>query len=138
MRSWSVLGEGDPVYHQHCARIWPAAFPSRVGLMIGFDEALAHQIEAGADLFLMPSLYEPSGLNQLYSLTYGTPPVVRATGGLADTVVDADAGDAGRRARPPVLPSPPIRRRPLARRCSAALALYRDQSEAWRSWCGPA
>src|SRR5689334_24360303 len=64
-------------------------YPQRVSLNFGFSEALAHQIEAGADLFLMPSLYEPSGLNQLYSMRYGTPPVVRATGGLADTVVDA-------------------------------------------------
>jgi starch synthase len=62
--------------------------PTQIGVVIGFDEALAHQIEAGADLFLMPSLYEPSGLNQLYSMKYGTPPVVRFTGGLADTVVD--------------------------------------------------
>lgn len=68
-------------------------------MRLGFSEALAHQIEAGADLFLMPSLYEPSGLNQLYSMKYGTPPIVRSTGGLADTVTDAtpenlDAGTA--------------------------------------------
>ena len=56
---------------------------------IGFDEALAHRIEAGADIFVMPSRFEPCGLNQMYSLRYGTPPVVRATGGLADTVIDA-------------------------------------------------
>jgi starch synthase len=59
-----------------------------VSLTFSFNEALAHQIQAGADLFLMPSLYEPSGLGQLYSMRYGTPPVVRATGGLADTVTD--------------------------------------------------
>jgi starch synthase len=56
---------------------------------IGFDERVAHWIEAGADIFLMPSRYEPSGLNQLYSLRYGTVPVVRRTGGLADSIVDA-------------------------------------------------
>jgi starch synthase len=56
---------------------------------LGFDEARAHMIEAGSDLFLMPSRYEPCGLNQMYSLRYGTPPVVRSTGGLADTVVNA-------------------------------------------------
>jgi len=63
--------------------------PDRVASIVGFDESLAHHIEAGADLFLMPSLYEPCGLNQLYSLRYGTLPIVRATGGLEDTVVDA-------------------------------------------------
>ena len=62
--------------------------PGRVAAIIGFDERHAHRIEAGADIFLMPSRFEPCGLNQLYSLRYGTPPVVRATGGLADTVVD--------------------------------------------------
>ena len=59
-----------------------------MGVVLGFDESLAHQIEAGADIFLMPSLYEPAGLNQLYSLKYGTVPIVRKTGGLADTITD--------------------------------------------------
>src|SRR5207248_1468391 len=63
--------------------------PDRIGLYLGFNEGLAHVIEAGSDLFLMPSRYEPCGLNQMYSQRYGTPPVVRATGGLADTVVNA-------------------------------------------------
>ena len=62
------------------------AFPQQVCHFRGFSHALAHRIEAGADLFLMPSLYEPCGLNQMYSLRYGTVPVVRRTGGLADTV----------------------------------------------------
>ncbi|MFN2309438.1 MAG: glycogen synthase GlgA [Gammaproteobacteria bacterium] len=65
-----------------------AAHPKRVGVRIGYDEALAHRIEAGADVFLMPSRFEPCGLNQLYSLRYGTLPLVRRTGGLADSVVD--------------------------------------------------
>jgi starch synthase len=82
-----VLGEGDPVYHRMLLEL-KDRYPDRVGLTLGFDEALAHQIEAGADIYLMPSLYEPSGLNQLYSLKYGTVPVVRATGGLADTITD--------------------------------------------------
>jgi starch synthase len=82
-----VLGTGDPKYHalfEELAR----RFGAQVGVRLGFDNALAHLIEAGADLFLMPSRYEPSGLNQLYSLRYGTVPVVRRTGGLADSIVD--------------------------------------------------
>jgi starch synthase len=81
------LGEGDPGYHR-MLEDFRHRYPDRVGLTLGFDEPLAHQIEAGADIFLMPSIYEPSGLSQLYSLKYGTVPVVRATGGLADTIVD--------------------------------------------------
>jgi starch synthase len=82
-----VLGSGEQRY-QRMLEDLRNRYPRQVGLTLGFDEALAHRIEAGADLFLMPSLYEPSGLNQLYSMKYGTPPVVRATGGLADTVTD--------------------------------------------------
>jgi starch synthase len=67
-----------------------ARYPDRIGVKIGFDEALAHRIEGGADLFLMPSRFEPCGLNQMYSLRYGTVPLVRATGGLADTVQNFD------------------------------------------------
>jgi len=84
-----VLGEGDPLYHRLLLDL-RNRYPGRVSVTLSFDESLAHQIEAGADLFLMPSLYEPSGLNQLYSMRYGTVPVVRATGGLADTVVDCN------------------------------------------------
>ena len=83
----TILGDGDPVYHQMLADL-QKRHPNQVGIVFGFSEALAHQIEAGADVFLMPSQYEPAGLNQLYSLRYGTVPVVRATGGLADTIVD--------------------------------------------------
>lgn len=83
-----VLGVGHARYHallEDLAR----RHPGRCSAFLGFDDDLAHQIEAGADLFLMPSLFEPCGLNQLYSLAHGTVPVVRATGGLADTVTDA-------------------------------------------------
>jgi starch synthase len=89
--SFAVLGSGDPFYQ----RFWTdlaAAYPRRIGVSIGFDESLAHLIEAGADMFLMPSRYEPCGLNQMYSLRYGTVPIVRAVGGLADTVRDYAAG----------------------------------------------
>jgi len=84
-----VLGDGD-VKYQKLLRELQTCQPDKVGLTLGFDETIAHEVEAGADAFLMPSLYEPSGLNQLYSMKYGTPPIVRATGGLADTVVDAN------------------------------------------------
>jgi starch synthase len=81
-----ILGTGDPAYEERF-RVLQKRFPQQFGLVIGFDELLAHRIEAGADLLLMPSRYEPCGLSQLYSLRYGTVPVVRKTGGLADTVV---------------------------------------------------
>jgi starch synthase len=80
-----VLGTGDPRYEQFLTRLRDET-PEQVGVKIAYDEALAHKIEAGADIFLMPSQYEPCGLNQMYSLHYGTAPVVRATGGLDDTV----------------------------------------------------
>jgi 1,4-alpha-glucan branching enzyme len=85
-----LLGAGDKRYQELFE--WAARrYPERIGVRIGFDEALAHKIEAGADIFLMPSRYEPSGLNQLYSLKYGTIPIVRATGGLKDSVQEFDA-----------------------------------------------
>lgn len=82
-----VLGSGDrryeDIFHYLAHR-----YPDRVAFRTGYDEPLAHKIEAGSDLFLMPSQYEPCGLNQIYSLRYGTPPVVRAVGGLDDTVTE--------------------------------------------------
>jgi starch synthase len=80
-----ALGSGDP-YYERFFRGWAFRNPGQVAVQIRYDEALAHKIEAGADLFLMPSRYEPCGLNQIYSLKYGTVPVVRATGGLDDTI----------------------------------------------------
>jgi starch synthase len=80
-----VLGTGDRKY-EDLFRSLATAYPGRVGVKIAYDDAVAHQIEAGADLFLMPSRYEPCGLNQIYSLKYGTVPVARATGGLDDTI----------------------------------------------------
>ena len=91
---WVMLGNGEPRY-EALWRYLAARHPARVSATIGFNERLAHQIEAGADIFLMPSRFEPCGLNQLYSLRYGTVPVVRATGGLEDTVIDADNAGQG-------------------------------------------
>ncbi|HWR76754.1 MAG TPA: glycogen synthase GlgA [Thiobacillus sp.] len=84
-----LLGSGQVVYEQKLARL-AKQHPQRVFVEIGYDEPLAHLIEAGADMFLMPSRFEPCGLNQMYSLRYGTPPVVFKTGGLADTVIDTN------------------------------------------------
>ncbi len=80
-----VLGSGEPKYERFFAGLAQAA-PHRVAFANTFSEPLAHLIEAGSDMFLMPSRYEPCGLNQMYSLAYGTPPIVHKTGGLADTV----------------------------------------------------
>jgi starch synthase len=93
-----VLGAGDADLEQRFVSL-AARHPQRIAVQIGFDNALAHQIEAGVDAFLMPSRFEPCGMNQMYSQRYGTPPIVRRTGGLADTVVDCtpatlDAGTA--------------------------------------------
>jgi starch synthase len=82
-----LLGNGETRYEEQWSTV-SSEHPERVGVRIGFDESLAHLIEGGADLFLMPSRFEPCGLNQMYSLRYGTVPVVRATGGLDDTVVN--------------------------------------------------
>lgn len=86
-----MLGSGQRQLEQAASEL-ARKEPKQVAVRIGYDETLAHRIEAGADLFLMPSRFEPCGLNQLYSLRYGTLPVVRRTGGLADTVVNTDTG----------------------------------------------
>lgn len=83
-----LLGSGDPVI-ESAYRGMAARRPKQIGARIGFDNALSHVIEAGADFFLMPSRFEPCGLNQMYSLIYGTIPIVRRTGGLDDSVIDA-------------------------------------------------
>src|SRR5262249_36562612 len=80
-----ILGSGDREYQELLLKL-SKQFPEKFAVKIAYDNALAHKIEAGADMFLMPSRYEPSGLNQMYSMKYGTVPIVRATGGLDDTV----------------------------------------------------
>jgi starch synthase len=90
----AVLGSGQREWEE-TLREEARHHGDRLAVKIGFDEGLAHRIEAGADLFLMPSRFEPCGLNQLYSLRYGTVPVVRRVGGLADTVEDFDGWQQG-------------------------------------------
>ncbi len=89
-----VLGNGDAAIQARFTDL-AARYPEHISVTVGFDETLAHQIEAGADCFLMPSRFEPCGLNQMYSQVYGTPPIVTNTGGLADSVVDATSTPSG-------------------------------------------
>ncbi len=89
-----ALGTGEP-YYENLLRSLAERFPHRFAVRVQYDDTLAHKIEAGADMFLMPSRYEPCGLNQIYSLRYGTVPVVRATGGLDDTVQEAPVPGEG-------------------------------------------
>ncbi|MBY0528199.1 MAG: glycogen synthase GlgA [Gemmataceae bacterium] len=124
-----VLGEGDPVYHRMLQDLRDR-YPDRVGLTLAFDEKLAHLIEAGADVYLMPSQFEPSGLNQLYSLKYGTVPVVRTTGGLADTISDfsPQALEDGKATGFRFTPYTPAAFLGAVQR---ALEVYRHQPEQW-------
>jgi starch synthase len=124
-----VVGEGERKYHDMLRKL-RERFPRQVAFYFGFSEALAHQVEAGADAFLMPSLYEPSGLNQLYSMRYGTPPIVRATGGLADTVTDftPEALASGQATGFRFIPYSPEGLLGAVRR---ALDLYRHRTEDW-------
>ena len=104
---FAILGSGDKVLEE---LLWRAAraLPGRVGSFIGYNNEVAHWIEAGSDFFIMPSIYEPCGLNQMYSLKYGTLPIVRATGGLDDTVQQYDEAN-GRGHRLQVLGDQPRR-----------------------------
>ncbi len=126
-----ILGTGDPAI-ERTLRARADAFPGRIAAVIDYDEGLAHRIEAGADAFLMPSRFEPCGLNQIYSLRYGTVPIVRRTGGLADTVVDLTPdtlsdgsatgfvfGDATPQA--------------LLNACERAITLYQKDDGGWRT-----
>ncbi|MFA9462003.1 glycogen synthase GlgA [Thiohalorhabdus methylotrophus] len=125
----AVVGTGDRYYETTLRRL-AEYHPGRVGLHLGFSEALAHRLEAGADMLLMPSRFEPCGLNQLYGLRYGTVPVVRAVGGLADSVVDADSENlaAGRATGITFLDDTPAA---LAGAVRRALTLY-ETPDRWR------
>ena len=86
-----ILGNGEEYYERLLTEM-ASRYPAKVRVQVKFDNVMAHKIEAGADIFLMPSRYEPGGLNQIYSLKYGTVPVVRATGGLEDTIDEQPFG----------------------------------------------
>jgi starch synthase len=138
-----VLGSGEPALEDFFN--WAQrAFPERVGVYIGYNDPLAHQIEAGADAFLMPSHYEPCGLNQMYSLAYGTVPIVHRTGGLADTVHDwHEMGGHGNGfsfwdATPHALQTTIKRALSLYRTPAAWRELQRRGMEADFSWTGSA
>jgi starch synthase len=125
-----VLGSGEPRFEQLFAHL-AATFPRQVGFHRGFSNELAHLIEAGADMFLMPSRYEPCGLNQMYSLRYGTVPIVHRTGGLADTVRLWDPRDRTGTG----LVFDHFTAEGLSWAIEAALATYRDPA-AWRALAG--
>jgi len=125
-----ILGSGDLALEDAAQRL-AAAWPGRVGAYVGYDERLAHLIEAGSDMFVMPSRFEPCGLNQMYSLRYGTPPIARRTGGLADTVVDASSSALGAGTANGFVfaqASPEA----LLEACHRALGLFSNR-QAWRS-----
>ena len=122
----TVLGSGDKVYEELFRRL-VRQYPKRFAVKIGYDNELAHCIEAGADMFLMPSRYEPCGLNQIYSLKYGTVPIVRSVGGLDDTIDPYDA----RTGKGTGFKFHEYTPEALVHAIRAALALYRKPGE-WR------
>jgi starch synthase len=124
-----VLGSGD---ERHEARFLSLAqdFPDRVSVKIGYDETLMHQIEAGADIALIPSRYEPCGINQMYSQRYGTPPVVHATGGLKDSVVDVSPAALSAKTAAGFMFSP-LDVDNLLQACRRAAELFRNR-RTWR------
>lgn len=126
---WALLGSGELQWERRLQAL-AAAWPERVAVRIGYDEGLAHRLEAGGDLFLMPSRFEPCGLNQMYSQRYGTVPVVRSTGGLADSVVDVFAAGSGAAGTGLVFDAPEAEA--LATALERGLPLYRNRA-AWHA-----
>jgi starch synthase len=137
---WVILGTGQPRYHKLLEGL-AQRHPDKVAVRLEFSNRLAHRIEAGSDIFMMPSRFEPCGLNQLYSLRYGTVPVVRETGGLADTIVGYVAPPVGT----PQVVGPPAGTAPpngfsfqeysplaLSETLRRACDLYHQQPEVWR------
>jgi starch synthase len=124
-----VLGSGDAQLQRRFQGL-AHSHPGRIAVQIGFDEGLSHQIEAGADSFVMPSRFEPCGLNQMYSQRYGTPPVVRATGGLRDSVVDCTPETLKKRTATGFMFAP-LDRDTLLEACQRAVTAYQDK-RIWR------
>jgi starch synthase len=124
-----VLGSGDPALQRRFQEL-AQSHPGAIAVQIGFDEGLSHQIEAGADSFLMPSRFEPCGLNQMYSQRYGTPPVVHATGGLRDSVVDCTPETLKQRTATGFMFAP-LNADALLEACLRAVTAYRDK-RIWR------
>ena len=118
---FALLGSGATTYERAYLNL-ARRFPSKVAVCVGYDEGLSHRIEAGCDFYIMPSRFEPSGLNQMYSLRYGTIPIVRAVGGLDDSVIDLGA-DA---ARANGIKFREYSARALAKAIRKALALYQQ------------
>ena len=126
----ALIGSGDKRFEQALYQ-FAHAYPDNISVFIGYNEPKAHRIEAGADMFLMPSRFEPCGLNQIYSLRYGTAPIVRRTGGLADTVADADDENiASKTATGFVFDHPTSEG--LRWATERALKLYREQPDLWK------
>ncbi len=125
-----VLGSGHKRFQ---AELLQASkdYPGHIAVHVGFDESMAHQIEAGADMFLMPSRFEPCGLNQIYSLRYGTVPIVRNTGGLADTVIDAREENIEQKTATG-FKFEQASHEELWRATERALSIYRDKPKVWR------
>jgi starch synthase len=126
----AVLGSGEQ-WQQEAFQQLAKANPGRIAVQIGYDEGLAHQIEAGADIFLMPSRFEPCGLNQMYSQRYGTPVVAHATGGLADSVIDYNPHVSGSSKTATGFLFSPMTREKLTEAVARAVAAYRDKKH-WR------
>jgi starch synthase len=123
-----VLGSGDREYEEMFRRL-NKQFPQKFALKVAYDNALSHKIEAGSDMFLMPSHYEPCGLNQIYSMKYGTVPVVRATGGLDDTVEQFDP----RTGKGTGFKFREYSGEAMLETLRAAVSLYRSDQNAWRT-----
>jgi len=123
----AVLGTGEPAYEEMFRKL-NKQYPQKFGVKIAYDDALAHKIEAGSDMFLMPSHYEPCGMNQIYSLRYGTVPIVRAVGGLDDAVEQFDPQTG----KGTGFKFKPYTGDALAETLQAALRLYGNQ-EIWQT-----